>query len=96
MEGHSKCWQIVATPEEDDPARHQRPADIPMSEFQLSPNCKKTASCSACWPDVVWEREERAAYSDEAVMEIVASLLANLDGQFVLGEGNAAPPLTPR
>ena len=39
-----------------------------------------------CWPGVVWGREEREAYSDEAVMEIVASLLANLDGRFVLSE----------
>ncbi len=39
-----------------------------------------------CWPEVVWGRKERQAYSDEAVMEIVASLLANLDGQFVPGE----------
>ncbi len=39
-----------------------------------------------CWPGVVWGREEREAYSDEAVMKIVASLLANLDGQFALSE----------
>ena len=37
-----------------------------------------------CWPGVVWGREEKEVYSDEAVMEIVASLLANLDGQFKL------------
>lgn len=39
-----------------------------------------------CWPGVVWGSEEREAYSDEAVMKIVASLLANLDGQFALSE----------
>jgi len=39
-----------------------------------------------CWPDVVWGREEREEYSDEAVREITASLLANLNGQFVLSE----------
>lgn len=38
------------------------------------------------WPDVVWGREEREAYSDEMVKEITASLLANLNGQFVLSE----------
>ena len=37
-----------------------------------------------CWPGVVWGREEKEAYTDEAVMEIVAALLANLDGQFEL------------
>ncbi len=39
-----------------------------------------------CWPGVVWGREEREEYTDEAVKEITASLLANLDGQFVLSE----------
>ncbi len=39
-----------------------------------------------CWPGVVWGREDREAYSDEAVMEIVASLRANLDGRFALSE----------
>lgn len=39
-----------------------------------------------CWPGVVWGREEREAYSDEAVMEIVASLLVNLAGQFELAD----------
>ncbi len=38
------------------------------------------------WPGVVWGGEEREAYSDGAVMEIAASLLANLGGRFVLSE----------
>lgn len=39
-----------------------------------------------CWPGVVWGCESREAYTDEAVMEIVAALLANMAGQFELGE----------
>lgn len=39
-----------------------------------------------CWPGVVWGVAEREDYTDEAVMEIVASLLANMDGQFALSE----------
>lgn len=39
-----------------------------------------------CWPGVVWGCEEREEYTDEAVMEIVASLLTTMDGQFELSE----------
>ena len=37
-----------------------------------------------CWPGVAWGREEHADYTDGEVMEIVASLLANLDGRFAI------------
>lgn len=37
-----------------------------------------------CWPGVVWGRPEREVYTDQAVMEIVAALSANLGDRFEL------------
>lgn len=37
-----------------------------------------------CWPGVVWGRPEREDYTDAAVMEIAAALLAQLGDRFSL------------